>query len=139
MRKLARAGLRCSEFIYLETKLHEFIALSLLVVGRQVIFLLAVGNGEDVSWLIDTALQFALVARWVWIGIYWIDGGVSSLSVSRVRAVTPVDGVKESVEEASATFDTLGVEDVIGLEQNAVLGVDDGYEIWKSRSDSPPA
>ena len=57
--------------------------------------------------------------------VRWVEWGVSSLTVSGEGAVGAIDGVEEVVEEA--LVDVIGLVDwVIGLEQDAVLWVDNG-------------
>lgn len=66
----------------MHAELHHLGALSLLVVQRQIIFLLAVGDGNDVGGFVNAALEFALVAKRIRIWIYWVDTGVTGLSES---------------------------------------------------------
>lgn len=110
----------------LESELHPFIALALLVVGREVRLLLSVRDGDDVGGLVDTALELTLESSWVGI---WVAGvkswGVTSLTEGGIGAVGAVNAVKEVVEETGEVVVGL-VEIIIGLEQNGVLRIDDG-------------
>lgn len=109
----------------LHAKLHELVALALLVVSRQVVLLLAVRDGDDIGRFVDTTLQFALVAKGVGIRIYWIDGGVTGLAESTVRAVRPINGIEEGVQETTSTLETRCIEDVVSLKKDAVLWIND--------------
>lgn len=103
-----------------------------------------------------TTLQLALVAKRIWVGVDWINGSIASLAISREVAIASIDSIKESVQETSAALEPQRIKEVIGLEQDTVLWIDDwvwsrcqlvrtsiwqshSHEIWKSRSDSPPA
>lgn len=107
----------------MQAELQELCALALLVLGWEVVFLLTVRDGDDIGRLVDTALELALVASWDWV---WVDG-VDWVDVLAVRAV---DGVEERVQETTTTFNTGCVEDVVGLEENAVLWVDEWVCSW---------
>jgi len=48
------------------------IALSLLVVCREIIFLTAVRDRYDICGLVDAALQLALIPPRIWIRISWV-------------------------------------------------------------------
>jgi hypothetical protein len=74
-------------------------------------------------------LELALVAEGVWVRVDRINIRVSSLAKRRIGAVRAVDGVEEGIEEATAAFETRGVEDVVGLVEYAVLWIDDG--VWR--------
>lgn len=117
----------------MHAELHDLAALALLVVGGQVVFLLAVGDGDDVGGLVDAALELALVAEGIWVRVNWVYVGVSSLAKRRIGAVRAIDGVEEGVEETAAAFETGGVEDVVCLVEYAVLWVDDG--VWRMSVD----
>ena len=110
----------------LESELHPFVALALLVVGREVRLLLSVRDGDDVGGLVHTALELTLESSRVGI---WVAGvkswGVTSLAEGGKCAVTAVDAVEEVVEETGEVIVGL-VEIIIGLEQNGVLRIDDG-------------
>lgn len=57
----------------LKPELEVFVALAFLVGDRNVGFLAAVRDGEDVCRLVDAALELALVAVWSWIGVGRVD------------------------------------------------------------------
>lgn len=59
----------------------------------------------------------------VW--VFGIDGAVPCFAESGVVTVRTVNGVEKGVQEALAWYDPFSVVDVVGLEENAVLGVDD--------------
>lgn len=68
----------------LQAELQEFVALPFLIIRREVLFLLAIGDRYDISRLVNTTPELALVATWVGIGIDRIEGRrVASLAVAR--------------------------------------------------------
>lgn len=100
--------------------------MSLLVVARELVFLLAVGDGDDVRRFVNPALEISLVSSG---GRVWIDGidasEVARLVVGAVGAVGAVDGVEEGVEDAevlAAVCDDF----VVGLEEREGLRVNEG-------------
>ena len=109
----------------LHAELHHLSALALLVVGGQVVLLLAVGDGDDVGGLVDAALSLPLEAT-LGVGVLGVDWGVAGLAKGAEGAVGTVEGIEESVQEASSTLTTGGVVGIVGLEDDAVLWVDDG-------------
>lgn len=77
--------------------------------------------------LVDTTLKLAFVtSNDVWIGVDGVDGGVAGLAKCGIVAVRPVNGIEESVEETSSSFETERIVDVVCLEENGVLRVDNG-------------
>jgi hypothetical protein len=97
-----------------------------LIVGGKVVLLLTVRDGNDIRRLVYTALQFALVALSVGVGVFGIERGIARLAESRVVAIGTINRVKEGVEEAWATLQALGIVHVVGLEENRLLGIRDG-------------
>lgn len=56
----------------LESKLHPFIALSLKVEIGQGSLIGTIGDGDNVGWLIDTALQLTLVSTRMGVRVLWV-------------------------------------------------------------------
>lgn len=83
----------------------------------------AVGDGDYVGGFVDAALEGALVAGGIGIGVGRVERGVAGLSFGGEGAVGAVDGVEEVVEEAVEGVVGL-VDVVVGLEEDGVLGVD---------------
>ena len=81
----------------LHAELHELAALALLVVGRDVVLLLAVGDADDVGRLVHAALPLALVAQRVRVRVLGVDGRVTRLAECGVGAVGAVNGVEEGL------------------------------------------
>jgi hypothetical protein len=74
--------------VALKTKLHELVALSLLIIGREIVFLAAVGDGNDVGRLVDAALQRPLESAGIGVRVDGIESGIiAGLAECRVRAI----------------------------------------------------
>lgn len=110
----------------METEFHKLIALALLVVAGQLAFLLAVGDGDDVCGLVDTALEVAFVSAACGVGIHGVNAGeVAGLVEGGVGTVGAVDGVEKGVEDAEVLA-AVGVDVVVGLEELDGLRIDKG-------------
>lgn len=84
----------------LEAEFHKLVTLALLVIAGELVFLLTVGDGDDICRFVDTALEGAFVSASRGIGIRGIDAGkVASFVEGGVGAVGAVDGVEEGVED----------------------------------------
>lgn len=110
----------------LETEFHEFVALALLVVAGELVFLLTVGDGDDVCGFVDAALEVTFVSAGRGIGIRGVDAGeVAGFVEGGVGAVGAVDSVEEGVEDAEI-LGTRCVDVVVGLKELNGLRVDEG-------------
>jgi hypothetical protein len=102
----------------LETKLHELVALTLLVVGGVVSLDKTVREGDDVGRLVGTALLRS-------VGVDGVDlWVVAGLAVGGVRAVRSIKGIQEVVEESGLVGEV--PLRVVGLVESGSLGIDDG-------------
>jgi hypothetical protein len=117
--------------------------LALLVIGWEIIFLLAVRNGYDIGRLVNATLEWLVIPDdWIWIRIFWIDLGISLFYVSSnqrkaaylsiycfsksgIGTVRSIDSIKEGVQEPTAILQTLGICQIISLKDNTILWVDD--------------
>jgi hypothetical protein len=62
--------------------------LSLLIILRKINLRLTIGNGDDIRWFVDAALQLAFVTAWVRIWICGVENRiVTCFAVGRVGAV----------------------------------------------------
>lgn len=110
----------------METEFHKLIALALLVVAGQLAFLLAVGDGDDICGLVDTALEVAFVSAACGVGIHGVNAGeVAGFVEGGVGTVGAVDGVEKGVEDAEVLA-VVGVDVVVGLEELDGLRIDKG-------------
>ncbi len=81
----------------LHAELHVFVALAFLVGSGQVGFLTAVGYGDHIRGLVDSALQASLVAAWVGVGVGGVERAVAGFAEGRIGAVGAIDGVQEVI------------------------------------------
>jgi len=86
------------------------VALAALVGDWQGGLGATVGDGDDVSGLIYTALKLTLIAALDVMGVRRVQGRY-------LRAVGAVNGIEEVVQEAGVGV-VLLVDQVVGLEQN---------------------
>ena len=98
--------------------------MALLVARGEVVFLPTVGDGDDVGGFVDTALEGSFVAAGLRVWVRWVEWRISGLAESAVRAVAPIDGVEEVVQESRICV-TCFVDVVVSLEEDGVLRVDD--------------
>ena len=83
----------------LEPEFEELVALPFLVRDWNVDFLAAIGEGKDIRWREDSALQLAVIAVWTRVGVLWVDSwSVAAFAIGTVGTVRAVDGVEEGVE-----------------------------------------
>ena len=102
----------------MHSELHELVTLALLIVCGYIVFLFAVGDAYHICWCVDSALALALIAEWIGVWVYRIDGRITCLTKSGVGAVGAVDGVEEGIEKAAAVLEACGVEEIVGLKEN---------------------
>jgi len=99
----------------LETEFEEFVALARLVGGREVEFLAAVGDGDDVCGGVKTAFESAFETASIRIGVRRVER-VDEGAVGAVYGVE--EGVKEALEDIVSFVDI-----VVGLEEDFGMSV----------------
>ena len=88
----------------LQAELHEFIALTLLIVCWKVSLLPAIGYRDDISGLVDATLQLALITTRGVVGVGRVeDWVVACFAKGRVSAVGAVEGIEERVETSTCS------------------------------------
>lgn len=73
--------------------------MAFLVRDGDVDFLSTVGEGEDVCWFVDAALQLTVVAVRTRVGVFGVDArSVAAFAVGAVGTVGAVDGIEKGVK-----------------------------------------
>lgn len=113
----------------LQAQLHPLVTLALHVVVGPTGLAAPIANANNVGRLVHAALELALVSARVGIGIDRVEAlgrsAVACLTVGRIGAVTPINGVKEGVPETIEVSGGLVIL-IILLEENQALGIDQG-------------
>lgn len=74
----------------LQSQLHKFIALSLIIAHGDIVFGLAIADTDDFSGRINAALKLAFVSIFLWVRIFRIAPAVTCDAVRCVIAIRPV-------------------------------------------------
>lgn len=86
----------------MKCKLHPFIALPFHVVVWQELLAISIRNRDNISGLVNTALEFTFISTWIGIRILWIkavfDFAISSLTKSAIGTVATIYCIKESFD-----------------------------------------